>query len=60
MSGPINGTSSMNRQAQMLNNAPKVPMPGVNGVSFKDVAATHGVFNNLKLNAAPKINLPTK
>jgi len=60
MSSPINGTSSLNRQTQMPNNAPKVPMPGINGLSFKDVAATHGVFNNLKLNAAPKANLSSK
>jgi hypothetical protein len=38
----------------------KVPMPGVSGVSFKDVAATQGVFNNLKTNSAPKVNLLTK
>lgn len=60
MSSPINGTSSLNRQTQMPNNAPKVPMPGVNGLSFKDVAAANGVFKNLKLNAAPKIDLSTK
>jgi hypothetical protein len=54
------GLNKTSHQNQSWVGGTKIPMPGAGGVSFKDVAATQGVFNTLKLNAAPKVTMPGK
>lgn len=54
------GLNKTNHSTQNWVGGSKIPMPGASGVSFKDVAATQGVFNTLKLNSAPKLTMPGK
>jgi hypothetical protein len=59
--GALGGLNRAHQSNQNWTSGTKIPLPGTSsGVSFKDVAATQGVFNNMKTGAAPKITMPTK
>jgi hypothetical protein len=58
--GSMSSAARVNQQNQNTLAGAKIAMPGMNGMSFKDVAASQGVFNNLKMNASPKVTMPGK